>query len=273
MALFSQRQLEELYRNGFVVIEDIIDAADIEAARTSFWEGFPLDPDDYEALLDAPDRYENAWEYIVDPDPFAAINEQLFPYAEELAGEGTLNDPGEGIQVTPRFPNGEQRESDPNAPLHRARGHVDGYGPSFDRNYEVGHFTVAAAVYLDRVEPRGGGFTVWPGSHWWAADYYEKYHLESLVNNASLPAFVDGEWKRGEYLAHQTDPLEIHGNAGTVVFWHQNLLHAGGINNGRWTRLAAIKRFSRPDSEEIKREAFANPWKYWDAMDDVSFPH
>ena len=272
MALFTQRQREELYRNGFVVLRDVIDPDVITAARESFWDGFPIDRDDYSALLEAPERYENAWEYITDPAPFQEINEQLFPYAEELAGEGTLTEPGDSIQVTPRFPNGEQREADRKPPLHRGRGHIDGYGPAFDSTYEVGHYTVMTTVNLDRVEPRGGGFTVWPGSHWWAAEYYDEYHLESLVNNASLPAYRDGGWQRGEYLAEQIDPLEIHGDPGTTVFWHQNLLHAGGINNSRWTRLAAIQRFSRPDAHEIKRDAFANPWKYWEGIDDVSLP-
>ena len=272
MSYFTDRQRRELKRNGFLVADDVIDDDVIDAARAAFWDGFPHGTDDYEALTESPDRFENAWSYVDDPAPFAELNAQLFPYAEALAGEGTLNPPGDRIQLTPRFPTGGQRDDAPEPPLHRARGHIDGYGPHFDEHYEVGYYTVMASVYLDRVEPRGGGFTVWPGSHWYAADYYGDHHLESLVNNATLPALEDGSWDRCGHLAHQIDPLEIHGDAGTVVFWHQNLLHCGGINHSRHVRLAAIQRFTRPDAEEIKRDAYANPWKYWDGMDDVSVP-
>lgn len=269
---FTERQKVELKRNGFIVLTDVVDEDVVDAARHSFWEGLPYDRTDYEGLLSAPERFENAWEYVENPEPFAAINEQLFPYAEELAGEGTLERPDERIQLTPRFPNGDQREGDERPPLHRDHGHIDGYGPHFDAHHEVGYYTVMAAIYLDRVEPRGGGFTVWPGSHWYAGDYYSDHHLESLVNNATLPAYEDGEWDRCGSLAHQTDPLEIHGDAGTVVFWHQNLLHCGGANNSPYVRLSAIQRFVRPDSDEIKRDAYANPWKYWEGMREVELP-
>lgn len=272
MPLFTDRQKAEMKRNGFVVVDDVVDDETIEAAREVFWDGVPFERDDYETLVGRPERFENAWDHIENPDPFAEINDQLFPYAEELAGEDTLDHPGEGIQVTPRFPNGEVREGEEKPPLHREHGHIDGYGPHFDAHHEVGYYTVMAAVYLDYVEPRGGGFTVWPGSHWYAGEYYDEYHLESLVNNATLPACDDGHWDRCESFAHQTDPLEIHGDAGTTVFWHQNLLHCGGINNSSRVRLSAIQRFQRPDAEEIKRDAYANPFKYWEGMEGVELP-
>lgn len=272
MALFSHREKRELKRNGFVVKDDVIDEDTISAAREAFWDGVPFDRDDYEALVDAPERFEDAWDYIEDPEPFAAINEQLFPYAEELAGEGTLERPDERIQVTPRFPNGELGQEGDLPSLHRELGHIDGYGPHFDNYHEVGYYTVMTSTYLNRVEPRGGGFTVWPGSHWYAGEYYDEYHLESLVNNATLPAYEDGEWDRCGHLAHQLDPLEIHGDPGTTVFWHQNLLHCGGINRSPYVRLSTIQRFVRPDAEEIKRDAYANIWKYWEGMEGVELP-
>ena len=271
-SLFTRRQKEELKRNGFVVVDDVVDQETITEAREEFWRGIPYDRDDYEGLLEAPERIENAWEYIDNPDPFAAINEQLFPYAEELAGEGTLEFPEGRIQVLPRFPGGDQRQGEELPSLHRERGHIDGYGPHFDNHYEVGYYTVMTATYLDRVEPRGGGFIVWPGSHWYAGEYYSEYHLESLVNNATLPAYEDGEWDRCGYLSDQLDPLEIHGDAGTTIFWHQNLLHCGGINRSPYVRLSTIQRFVRPDREEIKRDAYANIWKYWEGMQDIELP-
>ncbi|WP_049898546.1 phytanoyl-CoA dioxygenase family protein [Halococcus agarilyticus] len=272
MALFSSREKRELKRNGFVVKHDVIDEETIAAAQDAFWSGVPFDRDDYDALVDAPERFENAWEHIQDPEPFVSLNEQLLPYAEELAGEGALLDPGESIQVTPRFPNGELRETGDLPSLHRESGHIDGYGPQFDATHEVGYHTVMTSVYLEGVQPRGGGFTVWPGSHWYAGEYYSDHHLESLVDDPSLPAYEDGEWDRCGDLAQQMDPLEIYGDAGTTVFWHQNLLHCGGINRSPNVRLAAIQRFQRRDADDIKRDAYANPWKYWEGMEDVEIP-
>ena len=271
---FTDRQKREFKRNGFLVRQDVLDDDLVARASEAVWEGIPYDRDDHEALVETPERIENAWDHVEDPEPFAEINRRLAPYAETLI-RGDIEPPGEGIQLALRFPSGQQSDDDPFPEPHREHGHIDGYGPSFDRNHEVGHFQVGAAVYLDRVEPRGGGFTVWPGSHYHAGAYYEDNHLESLVGHPTLPGLElddDGEWTGGfercERYDEQFDPLEIHGPAGSVVFWHGALQHCGGVNRSRNLRLSAIKRFRREDTDEIKRDSFAHPFEYLD-LDDV----
>jgi len=270
---FTEREKRSFKRNGFLVCEDLLDSDLVERASDAVWDGIPYERHDHEALVETPERIENAWDHVEDDAPFAEINRQLLPYAETLI-RGDVAPPGDGLQLALRFPSGEQDDADPYPSAGREHGHIDGYGPSFDRNHEVSHFQVAAAVYLDRVEPRGGGFTVWPGSHWHAGAYYTDNHLESLVGHPALPGLerADGEWtgefERCERYDEQFDPLEIHGPAGTVVLWHGALQHCGGVNRSRNLRLAAIKRFRRTDADEIKREAFANPFEYH-RLDDV----
>ncbi|MFB6136071.1 MAG: phytanoyl-CoA dioxygenase family protein [Halobacteriaceae archaeon] len=149
------------------------------------------------------------------------------------------------------------------------RGHLDGYA-NWEENPEPGYFTVAAVVYLGPVEPRGGGFTVWPGSHRTAATFFEDHALETAggaPNNASIPAREDGEWDFSRVLPEQYDPHECTGDAGTLVLWHNKLTHTAGANRSPNLRMAAIKRYSRPDGDEILRDAADEPFEYWPAME------
>ena len=144
--------------------------------------------------METPERIENAWDHVEKPDPLAESNRQLLPYARRLI-RGEVVPPGDGLQLAPRVPSGEQDDADPYPTATRARGHADGYGPSSDRDHEVSHFRVGAAVSLDPVAPRSGGRTVRPGSYWYAGAYYSDDHLESLAGHPTLPGLEheDGE--------------------------------------------------------------------------------
>ena len=152
-------------------------------------------------------------------------------------------------------------------------GHLDGYA-NFDENPEVFTFTLGAAVYVDDVRPRSGGFTVWPGSHRVAAAYFEDHALETVggkPNNSQVPAVGEaaGEWDYDDLLWNQYDPYEVSGPAGTVVLWHSKLTHNAGINVGEDVRMAAITRFAREDQQEIRRDDAETLFEYWPAMAGV----
>lgn len=248
----------EFKRSGFLTLRKLVDPETIEDAREEVWNALPYERTQ-ESLLDSPTRIEDAWDRIEDPEPFGAILEEIFPYAEALVGEGILAEPGERMQIAPRFPEGEDRQG-PDAPRVRdLHPHVDGYGADYDKDEDqVYPFSVGATVYLNDVVPRGGGFTVWPGSYWETARYYAENHFESLghVHNSGIPGDVG-------------DPFEIDGPAGTVVFWHNKLCHTGGVNRSTEARLAAITRFRREDHREIMLDAADKPWKYWPGMEGV----
>jgi hypothetical protein len=270
MVTFSDAERREFARNGFLVRDDLVPEdliADAYDAVVDGIEAEPTDPDDvigagYEANTDG-----------VDEAPLTAVAEAVFPAVEALVGEDVLYPPGEGMQVALNFPAEDAAEQvpEPNA----LSGHLDGYA-NFDEEPEVYTFRVAAAVYLDDVPPRGGGFTVWPGSHRVAATYFEDHALEAVggkPNNSQLPAVGDepGEWDYDRRLSEQVEPYEIAGEAGTVVLWHSLLTHTAGINTGERIRMAAISRFPRQDEGEIRREAASDLFEYAPAMAGVPF--
>lgn len=268
MVTFSDAERRAFARNGFLVLDDLLSRERVDDAHGAVVDAMDADPDDPEQVIGA--GYEVAVEGA-DQAPFTAIAENLFPAAEALVGEGVLAPPGSGMQVALNFP-----DEDAAAPVHGPKaveGHLDGYA-AFDENPEVTTFQLGAAVYLDDVGPRDGGFTVWPGSHRVAANYFEDHALESLggkPDNSQLPAMGDepGEWDYERRLHEQSDPYEISGDAGTVVLWHGLLTHAAGINTGEGVRMAAISRFSREDQDEVRRDAARSLFEYWPAMAGV----
>ncbi|WP_436924889.1 phytanoyl-CoA dioxygenase family protein [Halosimplex amylolyticum] len=268
MVSITDAERRSFARNGFLVLDDLLDAGSVAAGREAVVDAIDVDPDDPEQVVGH--GYDVDVEGV-DQAPFTRIAEALFPAAEGLVGEDVLAPPGSGMQVALNFPD-EDAGAATTGPKS-VDGHLDGYA-SFDENPEVTTFQLGAAVYLDDVGPRGGGFTVWPGSHRVAAEYFDDHALETVggkPNNSQIPALGDepGEWDYDERLHDQCDPYEIAGDAGTVVLWHGLLTHNAGINNGERVRMAAISRFAREDQDEIRRDAAANLFEYWPAMAGV----
>ncbi|QLH78198.1 phytanoyl-CoA dioxygenase family protein [Halosimplex rubrum] len=270
MVSFSDSERRAFARNGFLVREDLLSPGLVDDARAAVVDAMDADPDDPEALIGA--GYEVALEGV-EQAPLTAIAEALFPAAEALVGEGVLAPPGAGMQVALEFPDGDA--ADPAHGPKTVDGHLDGYA-AFDENPEVTTFQLGAAVYFDDVPPRGGGFTVWPGSHRVAAEYFGDHALESVggkPTNSELPATGEApdEWDYDRRLHDQRDPYEVAGSAGTVVLWHGLLTHAAGINTGERVRMAGIERFAREDIDDVRRDAASNLFEYWPAMAGVPF--
>ena len=268
MPAFTDRERREFARNGFLTRDDLVSEDLLADAREAIHAGTDVDLDDPGEVVGA--GYDVDADGV-DQDPFTAIAEAVFPAAEALVGEGVLAPPGEGMQVALNFP--DEASGEQFLGPQSVTGHLDGYA-DFDENPEVYTFTVGAAVYVNDVGPRSGGFTVWPGSHRVAAKYFEDHALETVggkPNNSQVPAVGDeaGEWDYDDLLWDQYDPYEISGEAGTVVFWHSKLTHNAGINVGEDVRMAAIDRFAREDQHEIERDDAKRRFEYWPAMTGV----
>lgn len=265
MSLLTDEQRRRFVRDGFLVVEDAFDEGTVEEVREGVWEAIEEDPDDPDSWVGGGYRTADPWDAV--DDLSNELTERSYAHAEELVGEGELEDPGEGMSVHLQFP-----DEMPYGEVARRRttmGHLDGYGPGFQETGDYGGFTVAATAYLGPVEPGGGGFTVWPGAHWIAADYFSEHSLESPGMHGLLPA-VDGDgWDYESFLSDQILPHEVTGPAGTLVLWHNKMVHTAGVNQNDDIRMAAITRFSRPDHDDIYEDAKDKLWKYWPGLDDV----
>jgi len=83
---------------------------------------------------------------------------------------------------------------------------------------------LSAMVFVDTVPPHCGGFTIWPGSHYMSHVYHK------TVYGPLDPDRSDEYMKARDDVLKQVAPVEFHGKAGDVVFWHPRLVHGPGVN-------------------------------------------
>jgi hypothetical protein len=95
---------------------------------------------------------------------------------------------------------------------------------------------VSAAIYLDDVGPRAGGFTLWPGS------------AQLLYKTMRQDRNFTPTEEYGPTLQHIKDtitPIEFPGAAGDVILYHHLALHSTGINTSGRVRIGSIHDFQR----------------------------
>lgn len=243
--LLINEDKKKFKENGYLIKRKVIDPERVEAALDVIWENIEEDRNNPETWIGkgyrvAPVGGEEALKRIVYSDP-------VFTMAEELVGKGQLHpDGGAGPHLG--FPN---PAADWNPPR---QGHLDGYHTPSNGvpKGTVSSFTLGATVYLDQVPSKGGGFTMWPGSHIVWAEYFQYHDIDSLPGG--IAPFDLGEG------------LEFTGSSGDVCFWHHLMTHTAGSNVGQNIRMAAISRLRRKDLNDIKDEFPEDMWKYWEGI-------
>jgi hypothetical protein len=276
MTALSAAEKRTFKRNGFLVVEDAVPQSVCESAREAVWAAVPEDPDDVAALraAESPGNFghqragrNELAETLPTAEPFEAMLDAVFPYAETLVGAGNLPEPGEDLPDTDclhstavnpvvRYPGAGADWADPNGseanpPVEAELSpHVDGLGNGTPS-------TLIAVVLFDRIYPRDGGFTVWPGSHRLVTDWLADNPTETID---PLPDAVEEAMGPG---------FEVTGSAGTAVIAHNKTLHAAGPLYGDRPRMAAIANLSRTDIDDMGEEYMTDPWAYWDGVRDV----
>ena len=261
--MLSDQQRRQFVRDGYLVIEDGIDQDLVEAAFEKIAAAIPEDVDDPDQVRGVGFRSPD----VDAPEEMEVINDRLYAYARELVGE-QLQEPGPSPMLKLEYPKELRLSTHLDRRPHT--GHLDGFGPGFKRTGQYTGFAIAGNVYFDDVPERGGGFTVWPGSHWVAADYFSEYALNTPGQGGQLPAIDDdGGWNRSSSISDQLRSKELNAPAGTVTLWHNKLTHTAGVNQSDRIRMAGITRMSRQDHDEILEDAADKPFKYWEGVDDL----
>jgi ectoine hydroxylase-related dioxygenase (phytanoyl-CoA dioxygenase family) len=264
VSTLTAAQKRAFARNGFLVLHDALDEDVVAAAR----EAVEDDETTSEGNQNEP---EDA------TDTFRELNRQLFDFAADLVGGDRLKHPddddwgtysGEQARVGLRYPE-DLRLNDPAAQT------AAGLHPHVDdlTDGDGGFYALGAATYLDHVQPRNGGFTVWPGSHWMTAEHCE---LDDVNEEAprgtrerapSVRIREDSEFDSLEALYDQFCPFEVAGDPGTVTLWHGNLIHSAGRNlSPGAVRMAAFSRFHLAPGRWAP-DAVAEPFAYWAGVD------
>jgi hypothetical protein len=283
MSLLTREQRREFTRSGFLVLDDALDDSTVTEAREAVEaDDIPRSWEHLEEMIETPEEdlpfdaegrnvkmHSGDFKMTYDDDVFAGINERLYPYAEELVGEGRLGAPSETGRIVLRFSQKDALTTPGSEQASEVNSHIDGV------NVGSSMPTFGAAIYLNRIQPRGGGFTVWPGSHHLVSKYYREEAEDIYAGDGGVPALSpDGTWETDRQLSEQFDPIEVHGDSGTVVLWHGHMEHAGGINLSPGTvRMGLFSRFNlRDDAYDNVMDYARHPLRYWEGLRDDDLP-
>ena len=164
-----------------------------------------------------------AADYIVDLVP---NNPRVRRLAEALLGDLRPSFRTRGVYAV--FP---QRESAPDG-LSEEERVVRALGPHTDRVCQQ----LNVCAYLGDVPPRGGGFTLYPGSH------RILFRAHQFAANWSPRADFRSAMHR---VLRDIQPLEVPGEKGDVIFWHGRTVHSAGAHFGRNIRWAVFADFTQ----------------------------
>ena len=235
--------------NGYLIKRGVLSDAQVQAARDALWDGIEADRNKPETWVQAGPRVPCPGSH---PAIRATVQESpVFSMMEEMVGVGQLNGGGPGSHLV--FPSGDDEWTG------AKHGHLDGYYTPTNGVPEgtVGYMTINVTIYVEHIEHRGGCFTVFPGTHRMAHEYFKTHSLLSVQGGSSNRIWSDEE---------MPSALEFEGAPGDVCFWHGQMVHTGSKNVNRNIRMALIGRFSRKDSNDIRFETPDDMWADWEGL-------
>ena len=239
MTYFSYEEKIFFKQNGYIVKPNTVTLELIEQALEVIWQHIDADRYQAESWINAGPKGNLPCTNHSDIKALLDNSHQI-SMAEELVGQGSLK-----VANYPFckmiYPTGKTDWQLPD------RGHMDGY----TRPGQVDTFTLGITLNLNDIQHRGGGFTVWPGTHITAAEYFKTHSL------------LDGQKAYGDQLPK---PVEIFGPPGTTCFWHHYLMHNASKNCQTEIRMATVSRLRWRNTEDIKFEIPDNIWEYWEGL-------
>jgi hypothetical protein len=272
----TKSQKDDFEENGFLVVEDAVDREKCDNALETIWTTIPESRDNQVNGDGKESRFllrEGIELGLTDTQPFETLLRDVYPYAEALIGEGKLGSPewepdipclhaGQIAEKTDWIPEHEGmfepvlrypqsgEEWEPNTP------HVDGATGEMAYDTDYLPFSIGLTLYIDRVDPGGGGFTVWPGSHKTMNSYFEDHSYSDYLED---PERIQ-ELELGS-------PVEIARDQGALVLWHPALVHAGSLNCSDRIRMVGLQRLYRKDAVDKDTEGIlTNMWSHYDGI-------
>jgi len=132
-------------------------------------------------------------------------------------------------------------------------------------------------VYFDDVPLGAGGTHVWPGSHQRIWDTWQSIYRGDTLIDINCLSLRRAKHRPDEYVAPpvpaikaDTEPVDFHGPAGSVLLWHTIGLHMAGVNTSSDViRQATLYAFHKTPESISDERAMANPtWDLWDDWSD-----
>ena len=245
--MLTDDELRQFKREGYLVKRGIIDWEYCARARERLWDDPPpsmkkTDPDSWVGPIKPEEESEDRdnhkegyrWKYRkVGSEDWMAQGLPWDPFiqsvATQLLGKDrfTQRDCVRGIYCT--LPQG-------NAERQGRHMHIDD-----------GQSTLRVVCYVDRVEPDGGGFTVWPGSNRRLFFASQSRYSWQYADDAFDPIrqHCDDNW--------ETTSVQTHGEPGDIVFWHHRMAHMASHNYTSNIRKAVLTDFSFKNIDELAK--------------------
>lgn len=253
----SNEDIQFFMDQGYLIKRGVLNPDLMAQARESLWANAPAELDrhnpdtwigPFKETSDERDsvRHGYTWKYrrqggedwmlrLLAKDP------SVWAMAEQLLGEGTIQEPERVRGIYCMMPEGDE----PERPYWC---HVDQHP-----------FHLGVVGYIDDVVPDGGGFTIWPGSHRaFYPDFISQY-LKEPTNPEQHRANIAKVCEKPH--------LDCHGKAGDIVFWHHRLGHSAGHNRSRNIRQAVLYDFKRKDLDDrLDSPPQDDMWHDWDGI-------
>lgn len=228
----TQEDCEFFAANGFLLKKGLLDNVKCEEACDYVWRRAPkfLRRDDPSTWLDphlswTPSKGRTGSSFNGGPSwkmhdcgdapwmlSLFGANPRVLAHVQGLVG-GQVRPPTRTRGVYSVWPNSKHRDLPDDAI-------GDSLGPHNDGSAQV----LNGMAYLDTVQHRGGGFTIWPGAH--RLLYYAYGHQFNPGRDPELYNALMAQVKA------TITPLEICAPRGSVIFWHGRMAHSPGIHRG-----------------------------------------
>ncbi|MEE3235358.1 MAG: hypothetical protein VX294_14415 [Candidatus Latescibacterota bacterium] len=245
MLTYEQRQ--RFYESGYIVLRQIIPAKMIENVLRSI--NYSIGEEGL-SKEDLPRLRQQSYCNEIQKRPIIVDlcnKTKVFPCVESLLGTGNVEKVKSG-QIALRFP------IDPQIKTAELNGHLDGLGTGVNGSAKGSYgrkFTSLAVCLLSDLKTGfSGNFTVWPRSHTFFKNYFEKYGHQVLQKG--MPKIDLPE-----------DPIMIEGRPGDVVITHHQLVHAAAPNLSSNVRYAAIFRLHHIDCNKNGNDSYTDIWREW----------
>jgi len=263
--MLTDDEVLQFKNDGYLVKRGVIDQDYCKTARERLWDDAPpsLSEDDPESWIgpfkpeDESEEKQNfrkgyRWQYRkVGGEQWMADGLPCHSYVQsvvnQLLGKDRFTQPSRVRGIYCTLPYGDVERKPRSV-------HID-EGPS----------TLGVVCYVDRVDPDGGGFTVWPGSH--KRMYYtsQSRHLRQDTDAyIQVKQDLDDTW--------ETSSVQTFGDPGDIVFWHHRMAHMASPNYTRNIRKAVLTDFRFTNVGELSEiPPGENMWEDWsDAVRDIA---
>lgn len=293
--MLDAEQIAFFKSNGYLIVPKAMDSDLCQRVRELMWQALPtnarLQADNPATFIgpfseqdESSDQrhFRAGYRWLnrflgVSPEVISLIySRSICAMAEQLLG-GRLRQ-----AVTDGQPMGSHGTAWPGGPTDPALGNDGARGvyctlPYGNKGREAdgvhtdGHpFQLGVVGLIDDCPEDGGAFKVWPGSHQRLFPTFAlRYDQPRVPFYPHLPEFK-GITHSEAYLAElqrviaDTEPVECHGKAGDIVFWHHRLAHAAGQNYSDQIRQAVLADFWTQDLDQLRsKPVSADMWEDW----------